>query len=218
MVFALLLLLSPLPQATTQDATASTAFAPAAAVLPASEEISTPRSDRAEAAKPAVKLVTKAAPAESKDISYVPGQLVLEPIVRAGEEWPLAEGLDPRRSDMPALPAVPAFRRNLESPAKRRMWYALAFAGHGAAAFDAWSTRRAISNGYGSETNPLLRPFANSNALYVAIQASPALMDYLGRRMMTSRRQWVRRMWWLPQSAGTGVSLASGVHNARLVP
>jgi len=52
----------------------------------------------------------------------------------------------------------------------------------------------------------------------VAVQASPALMDYLGHRMMTSRHPWLRRMWWLPQSAGTALSLGSGVHNSLLGP
>lgn len=97
------------------------------------------------------------------------------------------------------------------------MWYALTFTGHGAAAFDAWSTRRAISGNYGTESNPLLRPFAHSGALYAATQVSPALMDYLGRRMMASQHRWVRKMWWLPQTAGTGMSLAAGVHNVGVV-
>jgi hypothetical protein len=36
------------------------------------------------------------------------------------------------------------------------------------------------------ETNPFLRPFANSNEQYFAMQASPALMDFIGKRRMTS--------------------------------
>jgi hypothetical protein len=43
-------------------------------------------------------------------------------------------------------------------------------------------------------------------------------MDYLGRRMMVSQHRWMRKMWWLPQTAGTGMSLAAGVHNVGLVP
>ena len=91
-------------------------------------------------------------------------------------------------------------------------------ADHSAAAFDAWSTRRAISGGYGTESNPLLRPFSHSNAIYAATQVSPAVMDYLGRRMMMSQRGWVRRMWWMPQAVGASFSISAGVHNARLVP
>jgi hypothetical protein len=91
-------------------------------------------------------------------------------------------------------------------------------ASHGAAAFDAWSTRRAVSGNYGIESDPLLRPFAHSNAIYAATQVSPAVMDYLGRRMMTSSRPTLRRFWWIPQVAGAGLSFASGMHNCSIVP
>lgn len=101
---------------------------------------------------------------------------------------------------------------------QRKLWYALVATGHGSAVFDAWSTRRAISQGYGTEANPLLRPFSHSGAMYVATQVSPAVMDFIGKRMMLSQHKWVRRMWWLPQSAGSGFSLAAGVHNMGLVP
>ncbi len=103
-----------------------------------------------------------------------------------------------------------------ETPAQRKVWYTLAIVGHSAAAFDAWSTRRAISGGYGTEANPLLRPFAHSGALYVATQVSPALMDFLGKRMMTSRHAMFRKLWWLPQTAGAGLSFAAGSHNVAL--
>jgi hypothetical protein len=137
------------------------------------------------------------------------------PAERAGEETP-AEPIRPRIEALP--PAKPALSRIYERSAQRKAWYALAIAGHSAAAFDAWSTRRALSNGYGTEANPLLRPFAHSGALYVATQVSPAFMDYLGRKMMVSQHHWVRRMWWLPQTAGTGVSLSAGAHNVGVVP
>jgi hypothetical protein len=39
------------------------------------------------------------------------------------------------------------------------------------------------------------------------------IFDYLSRRMMTSRRGWVRRTWWIPQAMSAAVSVASGVHN-----
>ena len=88
---------------------------------------------------------------------------------------------------------------------------------HSAAVFDAWSTRRAVSDGY-TEGNPLLRPFANSNAIYAATQVSPAEMDYLGHRMMTSNHPWMRKFWWVPPTAGAGFSFGAGIHNYRLVP
>jgi hypothetical protein len=117
----------------------------------------------------------------------------------------------------PAMPVRPAAVGIQETPRERKVWYALAAAGHAGAAFDAWSTRRAITAGVGTEGNPLLRPFAHSGVLYVATQASPLLMDYLGKRMMTSQHRWVRKMWWLPQTAGAGMSFAAGAHNTGLV-
>jgi hypothetical protein len=123
------------------------------------------------------------------------------------------------RAEMPAIqPVKNAFVRPRETATQRRVWYALTITSHSAAAFDAWSTRRAISRGYGTESNPLLRPFAHSGALYAATQVSPVVMDYLGKRMMVSEHRWVRRMWWLPQAAGSGVSVAAGVHNMGVVP
>jgi hypothetical protein len=103
-----------------------------------------------------------------------------------------------------------------ETTTKRRVWYALSITGSGAAAFDAWSTRRAISQGAGTETNPLLRPFVHSGAIYAATQVSPLFIDYLGKRMMVSSHPWLRRLWWLPQSAGSGFSLAAGAHNISM--
>jgi len=90
--------------------------------------------------------------------------------------------------------------------------------GHGAAAFDAWATRRAVSGNYGTETNPLLRPFSHSNAMYAATQVSPAIMDFLGHRMMTSRNSTLRRLWWVPQLAGASFSFSAGMHNYNVVP
>lgn len=115
------------------------------------------------------------------------------------------------------LPIKPATDRPRETGTQRRVWYALMFGGHGAAVFDAWSTRRAVSRGYGTEANPLLRPFANSGAMYAATQVSPVLMDFLGKRMITSRHRWVRRVWWVPQAAGMGMSVGAGVHNIEVV-
>jgi hypothetical protein len=97
--------------------------------------------------------------------------------------------------------------------AGRKQWWALAIAQHSAAAFDAWSTRRVVSNGWGRETNPLLRPFAGSGALYAAIQVGPAIQDYLGHKMRTSSNPVLRKLWWLPQLAGTAIHVWSGVHN-----
>jgi hypothetical protein len=94
-----------------------------------------------------------------------------------------------------------------------RTWRGLIIASHGAATFDAWSTRRAITTAGAQEMNPLMKPFAGNASLYAAIQVGPALMDYVGRKMMYSRHNWVRRMWWVPQSASFASSLFCGAHN-----
>jgi hypothetical protein len=120
-----------------------------------------------------------------------------------------AESSEPARAKAP---------RPGESPRQRKMWYGLMAAGHAAAGFDAWSTRRAVSGGYGREANPFLKPFANSNAIYAAIQVSPALMDFLGKRMMVSQNPLIRKFWWLPQTAGASVSFVVGRHNLGVVP
>ena len=90
-------------------------------------------------------------------------------------------------------------------------------AAHSGAAFDAWSTHRAVAGGYGQEANPFLRPYAGSNAIYAATQVSPAVMDLIGKRMMVSQHGWVRKIWWLPQAAGASVSFMSGTHNLGVV-
>ena len=106
-----------------------------------------------------------------------------------------------------------AMRQEQRTP---RLWFVLAGAGHSAAAFDAYSTRRVIQSGKGRELNPLMKPFAKSNALYFATQAQPALLDFVGLRMLHSNKRWVRRMWWVPQVAGTAASLWAGAHNIRI--
>jgi hypothetical protein len=41
-------------------------------------------------------------------------------------------------------------------------------------------------------------------------------MDFLGKRMMVSEHRWVRRLWWVPQVAGSGFSISAGAHNMSL--
>jgi hypothetical protein len=117
----------------------------------------------------------------------------------------------------PFQPMRPVFTRPRETPRQRKIWYGLMIAGSSGAAFDAWSTHRAVAGGYGQEANPFLRPFAHSNAIYAATQVSPAFMDFLGKRMIMSQHGWVRKMWWLPQTAGASFSFAAGAHNVGVV-
>ncbi len=94
-----------------------------------------------------------------------------------------------------------------------KKWWALSAAMHGAATFDAWSTRRFMSNGTGQELNPIFRPFAKSNAIYAATQVVPVAFDFLSRHMMHSEHPLIRKFWWAPQSVAAAASFASGVHN-----
>jgi hypothetical protein len=128
-----------------------------------------------------------------------------------------AEAVQPPTVALAIQPVKPAYTRPRETRGQRIAWYTLMAAGHGAAAFDAYSTRLAVSGNYGTETNPLLRPFSHSSALYAATQVSPAVIDFIGKRMMVSENRWVRKMWWLPQVAGSGFSVAAGVHNMGVV-
>ena len=111
-------------------------------------------------------------------------------------------------------PAKPMRLVPAENAPSRRPWLILSAAQHGAAAFDAYSTRRAITRG-AIETDPLMRPFAHSPSVYVAIQLGPAMLDIVARHMQRSRNNLWRHTWWVPQSASTGVFLLSGIHNLQ---
>lgn len=132
---------------------------------------------------------------------------------------PAPAAVQPSYTPMSLAAVKSARNEHYEASARqRKVWYALTVTGSGAATFDAWSTRRAISQGYATEANPMLRPFSHSGAMYAATQVSPLVMDFIGKRMMVSQHKWIRRMWWLPQAAGSGFSVAAGVHNVGMVP
>ncbi len=172
----------------------------------------------------APKTQTYSAPTEERAKSLVdkagtPGALVASASLPSAPEpkiQPDAGLVTPITPGEPRAALKPVTQKQRETPRQRKIWYALSAAGHAGAAFDAWSTRRAITSGAGSEMNPMLRPFSHSNTLYAAMQASPFLMDFLGKKMMTSQRGWLRKMWWLPQAAGAGTSFAAGGHNVSV--
>jgi hypothetical protein len=120
-------------------------------------------------------------------------------------------------TNLPNAPIVanPIGRIGVERLPSRRLWIALSVAQHGAAVFDAYTTRQAIASG-AVEQNPLLRPFASSPAIYGATQVAPLILDYAARRMQLSHNSFVRRMWWVPQSTGAAVSIFAGVHNMNV--
>jgi hypothetical protein len=109
----------------------------------------------------------------------------------------------------------PVQKVSVESLPSRKKWLALAIASSTAAAFDAYSTRRSIAAG-NVESNPMMRPFASSPAIYVAIQASPLVMDYVAFKMQSSRNPFLRHLWFVPQASGTAMSLFAGAHNMSI--
>jgi hypothetical protein len=133
-----------------------------------------------------------------------------------GDASPSTENISPAPPAILNSPVKPVGRGSYETARQRKIWFALIAASHGAAGFDAWSTRRALSGGYGTEADPLMRPFAHSGAIYAATQVSPLVMDYLGYRMMNSHHPFIRKMWWVPQVAGTSLSFSAGIHNYQL--
>lgn len=111
-------------------------------------------------------------------------------------------------------PAKPMSLTLAENAPSRRPWLILSAVQHGAAAFDAYSTRHAITRG-AIETDPLMRPFAYSPAIYATTQVGPVMLDIVARHMQRSRNNLWHRTWWVPQSASTGVFLFSGIHNLQ---
>ena len=189
---------------------------PAASMMATVEAVEASAAATESGAAVSEKLMLLAAPSSAAAPALEPGRLTPAPVAPA-DSSPAA----PSSSSSFAPGFAPGFAPviSVAKPAgqvgryHRVAWVGLAVAQHSAAAFDAWSTRHAISSGRARELNPMLRPFAGNSSLYAATQVAPTLLDYLGRRMMTSRHSWARHTWWLPQVLGTAASLASGVHN-----
>ena len=97
----------------------------------------------------------------------------------------------------------------------RRTWLMLALAQHGAAAFDAYSTRYAVGHG-AVEQNPLMRPFVHSDSIYAVSQVTPFVMDLISRRMMRSQNGFIRHMWFVPQTLSLGTYVFAGAHNLQI--
>jgi hypothetical protein len=152
-------------------------------------------------------------------VAFEPGRLAPQPVAvatssPAGPATPLAIVATPAA----AAPVYgPVYGRPIKVVSDRRQrmeWLGLSIAAHSAAGFDAWSTRRVLSSvPQAQEMNPLLRPFAGNASMYAAVQLAPTVFDYLSHRMMTSRHEFLRHTWWLPQAVSAVVSVASGVHN-----
>src|SRR5262249_46499606 len=116
----------------------------------------------------------------------------------------------------PVLKPTTIQSENGASQRELRIWKTLLIAQHSAAAFDAWTTRRSIESGNGYERNVLMKPFADSAAIYPMLQIAPAGFDYLSHRMMRSQNRIFRKTWWLPQLVSTGASVWCGSRNLRV--
>jgi len=175
--------------------------------------------------KAAAKVEVAFADANASPISYAPGRLVAEPITPLNSAVSAVAAANADPSPAPAAfeptPLISSYRPVYGPPVRavsdrwqKREWLALSIAAHGAAGFDAWTTRKVLSAVPNSqESNPLLRPFAGNASMYAAVQVAPTILDYLSRRMMSSRHDVLRNTWWLPQAVSAVVSVASGVHN-----
>jgi hypothetical protein len=176
-----------------------------------------------EASAPAA-LVSPILPAGS-NVSYQPGQTVVTPIVDGentggaitDDPETFSSSLNPAAGE-PVMLVTPTKRKRPEAAGigGPKMWFVLGAMEHGAATFDAWSTRRNIMEGTTHETNPLMKPFANSNAMYAAVQVAPVLFDLLSKQMLHNSHSWVRKSWWVPQTASTVASILSGAHNMAI--
>ena len=154
------------------------------------------------------------APAQLRPTTELAANAPIAPVVDRSVHGPALAAVTPSMVAA-AMPAAPAIRPIQSTPVTARpgaSWWALTAVQHAAVGFDSWSTRYSLSNG-GVELDPLMRPFANSSALYPVMQTGPAALDYVSLRMMRSHHRWMRRMWWVPQAALATGSVISGVHN-----
>src|SRR5260221_14697904 len=121
-----------------------------------------------------------AAPSSALPVAPMPKVAGDDAVPATGESSSVtAEPFLPGAGIQPAVPPKAAIRGvRYEAPKQKLAWIGLAAAGHGAAGFDAYSTRRAIAGGYGTEAKPLLRPFAHSRPPYVATQGNPPAMGF----------------------------------------
>jgi hypothetical protein len=130
---------------------------------------------------------------------------------------PMPQPVATTNNVLPATTAVIATATRREvSHREIMMWRGLTVATHAAAAFDAWSTRRSLSSGNGYERNPLMKPFANSAAIYPATQVAPLALDFVSRRMLRSENPVLRKLWWMPQTFSTAASIWVGVRNVHV--
>lgn len=88
-----------------------------------------------------------------------------------------------------------------------------------AEAWDGYTTRRNIESGH-YEADPISRAFIGRYPTWDTMIPAGTLQvvgtALLAERMRRSRNRFVRKLWFLPQAASIGVSLAMVRHNERL--
>lgn len=154
--------------------------------------------------------------ASAQQATYVPAISASVPSVAIAPETLSASSEHLSASFVPEFKPDKPAPVTTETAPSRRSWLILSLAASSAAAFDGYSTRRAIEAG-GVEANPFIRPFARSDGIYPALQTTPLFFDFIGRRLQRSHNGLARHIWWLPQSVSAVVSIGSGIHNLQHV-
>ncbi len=227
MLLALAVILMQVPAVPAPAAPANYTSSAVISVAAATETKTETKSDVKEGEKKSADSNDASAPAAvvtpvfatGANVSYEPGQTVVTPIDNAIPDAPgsFSSSLMPGGAT-PVLSVAAMKKRRPEAAGMGvpKMWFVLGAVEHGAATFDAWSTRRNIETGTMHEADPIMRPFANSNAMYAAVQVAPVLFDLMSKQMLRNSHSWVRKSWWVPQSASTVASILSGAHNVAI--
>jgi hypothetical protein len=195
---------------------------PFAQALPANTGVQAPTTSSAPAAtNPAPRILL--AGADTTTSANLPlSAMPIHPVAESSSEPLSADAMNAPTNDYLSAITVPGIEDgkpvrfvSVESLPSRKKWLALSIAEHGAAAFDAYATRDAVTHG-AHEDNPFLAPVANSNAIYAVSQIAPLLLDFATHKMQRSDNNFVRHTWWVPQSVGTVVYIFSGVHDLHV--
>ncbi|HVB87840.1 MAG TPA: hypothetical protein VNK23_14365 [Candidatus Dormibacteraeota bacterium] len=172
-----------------------------------------PKSPASALSQPAKALPVAPSPRTGEDVTTQPGSAAAGTLLADNSGAAPQNSQDLEIMHIPQLPPTKSTRvLDVEPIPSRKAWILLSIADHSAATFDAYSTRYATSRG-AREADPMMRPFASSDAIYAAIQAAPVALDFIARHMQRSDSSLLRHTWWLPQSASTGLFLFAGTHN-----
>src|SRR2546427_4619309 len=100
-----------------------------------------------------------------------------------------AAAILPAAPAQPFLPVKPVYTRPRETHRQRVIWYSLAVAGHSGAAFDAWSTKRAVTGGDSAENKPILAPGVEANGIFTAGGGGPTITGIFRKKMKVTQKR-----------------------------